>query len=61
MPAENIPDLIVALLEAFMQSHSCPDLHAILEKDGLAVIDRLIAVQTVRVTAEHAEDAMPRR
>ena len=50
VPAENIPDLIVALLEAFIQSRSCPDFHAFLEQDGSAVIDRLVALQAVGVT-----------
>jgi sulfite reductase (ferredoxin) len=40
--AENVPDLIVALLEAFLQSAARPVFHAFLKQDGRAVVDRLI-------------------
>lgn len=43
VPAEDVPDLIVALLEAFLQSAACPDFPAFADQEGRTLVSRLAA------------------
>jgi sulfite reductase (ferredoxin) len=52
VPAEHIPDLIIALLEAFLKSPTCPDFRAFLQQGGHGVIEGLLAGRGVGAAAE---------